>query len=259
MKKLCFSIAALVAILAWPVSSARADFLPNCNNSHTLIPDGRVTQGVMPGGSTFLGFKFSTQAGATYSIEAHAPERSGATNQTVEVLRFIDINPNDCTGTSSLTARNGSGISPVISGNASRILVAGTGELFIVRTLNAAGLVLTMRISDTTQFHPGWSTGGGFNTFYSIQNTTNASCSVTLTLFNLAGAQVATTTQSIDAESLLATNTQALGVGAGLAGSGRLTHDCPPGGILVDAAIANFGTSPAAIIPAKFEAVRQAQ
>jgi hypothetical protein len=38
-----------------------------------------------------------------------------------------------------------------------------------------------------------------------------------------------------------------------------LTHDCPAGAILVDAAIANFSTSPAAIIPAKFEPVRQSR
>ena len=79
---------------------------------------------------------------------------------------------------------------------------------------------------------------------------------MTLKLFNLAGTQVATTTQAVAAGALLATNTSALGVGAGLAGTGRLTHDCPPGAILVDAAIANFGTSPAAIIPAKFQPVR---
>lgn len=109
----------------------------------------------------------------------------------------------------------------------------------------------TIQFFDTTILNPGWSTGGGFNTFYSLQNTTNFSISMTMTLFNLAGTQVGTMNFMVSPGQLVATNTQALGVAVGQAGTTRITHTGPPEGILCDAAIANFGTSPAAIIPSK--------
>lgn len=110
----------------------------------------------------------------------------------------------------------------------------------------------TIQFFDTTILNPGWSTGGGFNTFYSLQNTTNFSLDVTITLFNGVGTQVATNTfLMVQPGALVATNTSALGVAVGQFGTARITHTGPPEGILCDAAIANFGTSPAAIIPSK--------
>jgi hypothetical protein len=79
---------------------------------------------------------------------------------------------------------------------------------------------------------------------------------VTLKLFNLAGTEVASSALPIAAGQLAATNTSSLGVGVNQAGFGLLIHDGPGGTLLVDAAIANFGTSPAAIIPAKFQELR---
>jgi hypothetical protein len=109
----------------------------------------------------------------------------------------------------------------------------------------------TIQMFDTTILNPGWSTGGGFNTFYSLQNATNFTISMTVTLFNGVGTQVASTNFMVAPGQLVATNTQALGIAVGQFGTARVTHTGPPEGILCDAAIANFGTSPAAIIPSK--------
>ena len=249
----------LLAVPAFPALAA-GEFSKNCASTTLAIPDGRIVEGRLGNvsGEHIVWIKFPAKAGATYSIEAFHPTIAGTATPTVQVFNESDINPMTCgTVASTVTLRDTSNIDAVVQANGKRFSVTGTGADLFVRVSGFLNEVLSFQVAETTQFHPGWSTGGGFNTFYSIQNTTNASCSITLTLFNLAGTQVATTTQSVAAAALLATNTQALGVGAGLAGTGRLTHDCPPGGILVDAAIANFGTSPAAIIPAKFEAVRQ--
>src|SRR3970040_2617423 len=94
--------------------------------------------------------------------------------------------------------------------------------LIRVSTPGGASEALSLRVSETTQFHPGWSTGGGFNTFYSLQNTTNATLNVTLKLFNLAGTEVASSALPIAAGQLAATNTSALGGGGNLAGGGLL-------------------------------------
>ena len=137
--------------------------------------------------------------------------------------------------------------------------VAPTNEVAFVQLVGDSSCnatsEYTIQLFDTAILNPGWSTGGGFNTFYSLQNTTNFALSMTITLFNGAGTQVAsvqfTGPTAVQPGQLVATNTQALGVAVGQFGTARITHTGPPEGILCDAAIANFGTSPAAIIPSK--------
>ncbi len=134
--------------------------------------------------------------------------------------------------------------------------VAPSNDVVLVRLQGATTCDATSEYSiqyfDTTVLNPGWSRGGGFNTFYSLQNTTNVTLNMTLTMLNLAGTAVATANFMIAPGQLVATNTTALTfTTADSFGTARVTHDGPPGGIICDAAIANFGTSPAAIIPAK--------
>lgn len=135
--------------------------------------------------------------------------------------------------------------------------VAPTNQVTFVQLVGdsscGATAEYTIQLFDTTILNPGWSTGGGgaFQTFYSLQNTSNFTISMTITLFNNAGTQVGTGNFMLSPGQLLGTNTLALGVGAGQSGTMRITHTGPPEGILCDAAIANFSTSPAAIIPSK--------
>jgi len=224
---------------------------------NTLVADGKVIQLTIAASNVFR-YVTALTAGRSYSLQTTTDEPHG--NAIQHTLVACQFNPSGtATDTSATDPRIVSVISVTAQGGRRISFISGATDNYLFEFRNTdsnSSHQFRAVLEETTQFHPGWSTGGGFNTFYSIQNTTNASCSVTLKLFNLAGTEVATTTQSIAALALLATNTQALGVGAGVAGTGRLTHDCPPGGILVDAAIANFNTSPAAIIPAKFQPAR---
>ena len=257
-------VATLLALAAWVLTALPA--YAQCAGGPTfaaLVPDGSPrTRTVAAGVGNGITYVAILRPGRSYSLSITTHD---IWLNMSEATLVGAPSPGSCPP--GLTLRNTSAIDPEVLLDTEGVLQQGirvsfsvpsfTGDYaFVFTNTDTIAHSFTAVLTETTQFHPGWSTGGGFNTFYSIQNTTNASCSITLTLFNLAGTQVATTTQSVAAGGLLATNTQALGVGAGLAGTGILTHDCPPGGILVDAAIANFGTSPAAIIPAKFQPAR---
>jgi hypothetical protein len=242
--------------------------LPLGADAQTCFFVGRMTDGTVLGpyslsaASNDISLTLTIELNRSYSIQASTQRGpSGSGSLAAEVNLNSSFCPVTDTTDPDITIRDTTGISPAASNGVRRsIMVTGPASSFLemrIHNTDTDASSVVVKASETTQFHPGWSTGGGFNTFYSILNTTNSVCNVTMKLFNLAGAEVATTTQAIAARALLATNTSSLGVGAGLAGSGTLIHDCPPGGILVDAAIANFGTSPAAIIPAKFGPVRE--
>ena len=224
-----------------------------CTTFAYAPPDGRIIEEFIGAGGD-EGFFFIGPPGRSYSVEVMTEDDTSPT------IFFGNAGVSCPTSTGGIYRVTSAIVPLVITSRGSRAsftAVTGGTPFYAVRVQSGTTATYRYSVSDTTQYHPGWSTGGGFNTFYSILNTTNDSCTVTLTLFNLAGAQVATATQAIAAGALLATNTSALGVAAGLAGTGRLTHNCPPGAIFVDAAIANFGGMPPSIIPAKFAPVRE--
>jgi hypothetical protein len=115
-----------------------------------------------------------------------------------------------------------------------------------MRVDNTSGSTREVRytVSDTTQFSPSWSTISTFDTFYSFYNTTNSTCAGTLTLINAAGAVADTFAVSIPSLRNTSTNTSAMATPRGATGTARFIHDCPPGGVVTEAAIANFTISP---------------
>ena len=257
-KPILASVTVMVVALLVPLAAgAQCFFVGTVADGRVLGPYG------LNSASDDITLTWDTEANRSYSVEVitqRGPSGGGALSPTITIddtfCPVADI------VSAGVTIRNTTNISSAITTGGARrsVVITSPAPSFLemrVSNSDVSTSSAVVKVSETTQFHPGWSTGGGFETFYSIQNTTNSTCTVTLKLFNLAGAEVATTTQAIAAAALLATNTQTLGVANGLAGTGRLTHDCPPGGIFVDAAIANFGTSPAAIIPAKFAPVRE--
>jgi hypothetical protein len=75
-------------------------------------------------------------------------------------------------------------------------------------------------------------------------NTTSASCSGTLTLFDTAGTAVASSTVTVPAAGAFTANTVTLGAPENTVGTARFAHTCPAGGFLAEAAIANFSITP---------------
>ena len=113
-----------------------------------------------------------------------------------------------------------------------------------VHNNSASASNVVVSVTETTMFSPAWSTFGSFDTFYSFLNTTNAVCNVTLTLTDTGGTVRSTFSGAVAVGTTLSTNTSALGTARSLAGTARLTHDCPPGTVVGEAAIANFSISP---------------
>ncbi len=234
-----------------------------CTGAIFLVPDGSPHEGTF----TVLGqsrhFRFVARANRSYAVMV---ENLSPTDGEQNVSM---TNPTDaCAGTNLPITSNsqtepfnniGLGMSQFGGARLSLVAANNTEAFFAVGTgLASVPGNFRVRVEETTLFNPGWSRGGGFNTFYSFQNTTNATCNATLTLFNAGGTQVATSNLMIAAGALAAVNTTGLMFSTSdTFGTATLTHNCPPGGILADAAIANFGTSPAAIIPAKFQSARQ--
>jgi hypothetical protein len=132
----------------------------------------------------------------------------------------------------------------------------GYADVRIGNTL-ANNVDIMISVTETTMFSPAWSTNGSYDTFYSFQNTTNASCKGYLTLYDLNGFVVGSS--SFWTNGTVSTNTVSINAPRNKAGTATFIHDCPPGALLVSAAIANFTISPTPYYQeVKFQPVRAA-
>ncbi|MGH9777829.1 MAG: hypothetical protein ACRD5I_05405 [Candidatus Acidiferrales bacterium] len=137
--------------------------------------------------------------------------------------------------------------------------VAPTTQVVYVQLVGDASCTATSEYSiqlfDTTLLSPFFSTAGGFESFYRMLNTTNATIVGDLTFFNSAGAVLATVEVTIPAggsSPTFNTGPSSFNIADGQAGPVRFTHDGPPGGILIDAFAGIFGAT-TAVLPLKFQ------
>jgi len=222
-----------------------------------VVPDGRVTDFTLSAFGT-LSFGASLKIGNSYSAEFK--NESGDNTPPGTLMMFSG--DDGCGGTSTIVTRDTSGVDPA-SGTASyrvSFTAAGVEPFFRARLSGSAVMIpITVSWSDTTMFSPAWSTNGGFDTFYSFQNTTGSTLNVTLTLFDTSGTVVSTASLAVPPGQTAATNTVTMGSDRNHTGTARLTHDGPPGAFVAEAAIANFSINPAYVQPVKFQAVREAR
>jgi hypothetical protein len=196
---------------------------------------------------------FTATPGHSYSIEfKNKVDQWGTLPGTMSVYYTNFCSTPD--GTTDTTI-----VDPKIETTANRVsFTKATGGIsnrvwIQIANSSASAFPYTFTVSDTTLFSPRWSTFSGFTTFYGFTNTTSAALSTTLTLTNIAGTVVATSTQSIPAGQVVYINTTQLGVAANNAGMATLSHSGPPGAILADAILGNFTVSPPTTIVGKFE------
>ena len=237
-------------------NSATDDDVLICVSQMVVVPDGRLTQSTIGAGAQAW-FAASLRIGNSYSVEFK--NRSG--DSTPPGTLTLYSGDEACSGV-SMTTRDTTSIDPV-AGTATRrvsFTAAGAGTFFRALLDNTGGpsIPFTFSWSDTTLFSPAWSTNGNYNTYYSLQNTTGLAIGGTLTLRDAAGVVLTTSNVSIPAGRTVSTNTASLGTTRNRTGTATFTHDGPPGAVIVEAAIANFSSSPAYVQPVKFEAVRQA-
>jgi hypothetical protein len=216
-----------------------------CGQETVLIPDGRLTNGSLAASATGL-YLVQTVVGRSYSVEIKPDPPNFSTPVTITIFNGT----NTCGPATTLTQRDTAAIDPQIPANGRRrsftaIDPANSG-FHRIQVVNgtAAPITFTASASETTQFSPAWSTISSYDTFYSFYNTTNSTCNVTLTMVDTGGTLRTTFNGAVTTGTTLSTNTSALGTARGMAGTAKLTHDCPPGGILAEAAIANFSISP---------------
>ena len=239
-------------------NSATDDDTLICLNETVVVPDGRLTSSTI-GAAETQWFATSLRIGDSYSVEFKSQTGGSAPPGVLTMYSGDD----GCSGISTMTPHDTIAIDPGAGAASRRVsfTATGIGTFFRAQLDNSAGAApvpFTFAVSDTTLYSPAWSTNASFNAYYSLQNATAAAIAVTLTLRDTAGASLATFSMSIPAGQIVTTNTVALGVARNRTGTAKLTHDGPPGAIVVEAAIANFSSNPAYVQPVKFQSAREA-
>jgi hypothetical protein len=257
-RSLLAAVAALTCVMCFP-GLVRAEGT-TCANPTFLIADGRRIESAIPNGSTFW-FVVTATTGRSYIMEVAAttnafPQGPGSGG----VAAFSDGG----TCATTLTTRNITLVDPLGNVNTTtRLSYTATTPFPEFSVMNASGVTVnySFRAVETTMFSPAWTTNGTFDTYWSFQNTTNATMCTpnpcVLTLFDATGVVVQTVNiMSILSGGIFGTNTSTLGVTRNKVGNVRFTHDGPPGAILVKGNQANFASSPPFIELVPFEAVR---
>jgi len=229
-----------------------------CGAATPIIPDGRISQSFISTGSTFYLYA-ELVTGRSYSIEFKT--LNSDFNTGLSSLTLYDGASNCASDTAYTGGRDTSGIAPSVEalGNLRRVSFDAPSTFVFFRVTNTSGTSVTYQfsLSETTMYSPAWSTNGSYNTYYSFFNTTNSTVNVTVTLTQTDGTAAGATSVAVLSGRTAATNTVALVTIRNKTGTARMTHDGPPGAILVEADIANFTLSPPYIQPVKFEAPRE--
>jgi len=234
----------------------------DCNSPTSVAPDGRTLSGSIPAVTTFW-FSVAARGTSSYAAEANYPTAADSAFPGLDAFAPGDVQP-ACSGTSSLSPRNIRLFDPTLP-NGNRVSVTAASAMTILVSVTNSTMQprdFTVRVAETTLFNPLWSTFGGFETFYRLQNTTRDSLTVTLRLINDAGTTVATHNQPLAANSTAPTlftgpgPAPGLGVTDNQAGQAILTHDGPPGALQVDGFLGLFTATPV-VLPIKIVPARE--
>ncbi len=234
----------------------------DCNSPTSVAPDGRTLSGSIPAVTTFW-FSVAARGTSSYAAEANYPTAADSAFPALNAFAPTDVQPG-CSGTSTLSPRNIMQFDPVIP-NGNRVSITAASAMTILVSVTNSTMQardFTVRVAETTLFNPLWSTFGGFETFYRLQNTTRDTLNVTLRLINDAGTTVATHNQPLAANATAPTiftgpgPAPGLGVPDNQAGQAILTHDGPPGALQVDGFLGLFTATPV-VLPIKIVPARE--
>jgi len=251
-----------MVLLGPPAADASCRYVPT-------VADGRF-QGpfTISSGTQDLDVFFQSRYGSSYSVEAmivSEPYYAGSLSGNLDVA--------DCPTTDYEFLRRTETIDPapadfLFSGQGVRPyyrasfygLHGGVGYAdFRIGNTLANPVAVVVSVTETTMFSPAWSTNGSYDTYYSLQNTTNDVCFAALILLAPDGTYTVSTGATIPPGRTAALNTVTMNAPRNRTGTAKVLHDCPPGGILAAAAIANFTISPTPYYQGvKFEPVRAA-
>jgi hypothetical protein len=238
----------------------------DCTTPVLMIPDGRLTQGTFPQGTTYW-YGIYTQPNHSYSVEFEPPN-DNFVNSLRAVFGIISVfGPTDslagCRGTPSVIVTQNSGYSPVIlkggNGAGRRVsFTAQTSALYLISVSNLSGTGgYTFRAVDTTLLSPRWTTSGGRDVQWGFFNASDMPITGILALLDSSGQVLVTAPVNLPpgGRATRFTGVSDLNIVRNNQGSATFAHNGPPNSILGDAFLVySDGTAP---FPIKFETLTQ--
>ena len=239
----------------------------------TIVPsDGRIVDFDFVAPSTSNFYQFSVSPGQSYSIEVREDYDSPPSTLTTS---FFSDGGTCGAAIAAASLTDTTGTEPALPANATRksIVVPGAFggapvkyEIQVANGDTVNGRYVSVSVSNTTLFNSSWSTFSNFLTVWLLQNTTNQTITATLTAYDNQGSP---TKAPASITFTIAPGAEAEKIIAGFAGFdinegpqhggyAVLVHNGPPGGVLASGEFDNPTVNPNALVPVKFEAVRQA-
>jgi hypothetical protein len=220
-----------------------------CPNDPVLVSDGTAAESdlIVPGVTIF--YTVNAKGGHSYSIDVW-----DTFDSTAAVAPMIKVT-SDCS-TSIAGVMDVTNVDPDISGGFSDRVswIQSSDQTVYIAVANPdqnTPYSYNIRVTDTTQFNPRWSTYAPFDTQWGFTNTTTSSITGTLTVFDSTGTVLATITKTFPAGLFTLVTAKANGVPLNHDGNAVFAYTGPAGAILPDA----FGVNIAGtvIVPFKFE------
>ncbi len=221
-----------------------------CPNDPVLVSDGTEASDDLIFPATAAFYALNVIAGHSYSVEVY-----DHVDTTAGVSAVIKVT-SDCS-TPIPGVMDVSDVDPDLSGGFSdRVswIQGSPGQIVYIGVMNsdpASAYTYNIRVTDTTQINPRWSTFGIFDTQWGFTNTTSSPITGTLTVYKFDGTVAKVITQTIQAGQFLNVPARANGVPSGIYGNAVYTYVGPAGAILSDAVLIN--SSSTVIVPYKFE------
>ena len=208
-----------------------------CPNDPVLSSDGTATDYDLIFPATTAFYAVNAKGGHSYSVDVW-----DTFDPTAAVSPEIKIT-SDCTtqisGTKDVTA-----IDPDLSGGfAGRVSwIQGTDQTLYISVTNPDqnnSYSYNVRVTDTTQINPRWSTFSPFNTQWGFTNTTGSPIDGTLKVYDSSGALLKTISKTYPAGVFTLVSALDNGVPTGHFGNAIFTFVGPAGAILPDAVLIN--------------------
>jgi len=235
----------------------------NCNTPTVLNADGRILDFDFVGPTTgphINYYQFNVTAGRSYSVEVRQDyDDAQIGTPDVTTAAFTDSGCSVPLGGQHDTSAN----DPILPANAQRFsfTAASNATVYLAVTNgNAAlGRYVSVTVAETTIYATRWSTFGGFVTQWGFQNTCSGAVNTKIVVTDVLGlptlpAQTISFAVPANGEVFHITSASDINFPTQHAGYSVITHDAPPGCLLVD----SYFISGNFIVPATVAAVRQA-
>ncbi len=209
-----------------------------CPADPVLPSDGVVTSEDLIFPATTAYYALNAKIGHSYSVEVWDPF-----DPTAAMAPMIKIT-SDCTNSIS-GVMDVTNVDPDLSGGFSNRVswIQGSGNqtlyIAVANPDQTNSYTYYIRVMDTTQFNPRWSTYSPFDTQWGFTNTTSSSITGTLTVLNSDGTVLKTITQTFPPEQFTLVSAKGNGVPVNHYGDAIFAYTGPAGAILPDAVLIN--------------------